>query len=176
VVTNLDWVIVAVVVLSGLAGYRRGLIATAFWLVGLVVGAVVGARVGPHLLSAGTHSRYTALIGFLGALVGVAVCQLVASLLARTIRGGLHLLPPLHLLDSLGGLAVGAVWGAALCWVVGAVALQVPGHPKVRREVRHSEVLRRLDKVAPPHDILRVQKQLASLATRLESAATHSGK
>ena len=162
--TNLDWVIVAVAALSALAGYRRGLIGTAFWLIGLVAGAVIGARVAPHLLSAGTHSRYTALIGLLGAIAGVAVCQLIASLIARSIRGGLHLLPPLHLLDSLGGA------------VVGAVALQLPGHhPKLRREVRQSEVLSRLDKVVPPHDILRVQKQLASIASRLESSAT-SGK
>jgi hypothetical protein len=170
-VTNLDWVIVAIVVLSGLAGYRRGLIGTAFWLVGLVAGAVLGARLAPHLLSAGTHSRYTALIGLVGAVVGLGVLQLVASLIARTIRGGLHLVPPLHLLDSLGGLAVGVVWGLALCWVAGAVALQIPGHPKVRREVRHSKVLEKLNNVAPPHDILRVQKQLASLASRIETAA-----
>ena len=174
--TNLDWVIVAVAALSALAGYRRGLIGTAFWLIGLVAGAVIGARVAPHLLSAGTHSRYTALIGLLGAIAGVAVCQLIASLIARSIRGGLHLLPPLHLLDSLGGAVVGAACGFALCWVVGAVALQLPGHhPKMRREVRQSEVLSRLDKVVPPQDILRVQKQLASIASRLESSAT-SGK
>jgi hypothetical protein len=104
-VTNLDWVIAAVVVLSALGGYRRGLIRTVFWLVGLTAGAVVGARLAPHLLAAGTHSRYTAAVGLVGAFVGVAVCQLLAALGAKLIRGGLHLLPPLHLLDSLGGLA-----------------------------------------------------------------------
>jgi uncharacterized membrane protein required for colicin V production len=171
-VTNLDWVIAAIVALSALGGWRRGLIRTVFWLVGLIVGAVVGARVAPHFLSAGTHSHYTAAIGLAGAFAGVVVCQLLAALAAKLIRGGLHLLPPLRLLDSLGGLAVGAVWGLALCWVVGAVALQVPGHPKVRREVRQSEVLHRLDQVAPPHDILKVQKQLASFASRLQSEAT----
>ena len=173
--TNLDWVIAAVVVLSALGGYRRGLIRTVFWLVGLIAGAVVGARLAPHFLSAGTHSRYTAAVGLVGAFAGVAVCQLLAALAAKLIRGGLHLLPPLHLLDSLGGLALGAVWGLALCWVVGAVALQIPGHPKVRRDVRQSEVLHRLNEVAPPHDILRIQKQLASFASRLQSEAP-SGK
>jgi hypothetical protein len=171
-VTNLDWVIVAIVVLSALGGYRRGLIRTAFWLVGLVAGAIVGARVAPHLLDAGTHSRYTALVGLAGAIAGVTVCQLLAALAARLVRGGLHLLPPLRLLDSLGGLTIGAVWGAALCWVVGAVALQIPGHPKMRHEVRQSEVLARMNQVAPPHDILRIQKQLASFAARLQTSVT----
>ena len=41
--------------------------------------------------------------------------------------------------------------------------------------MRQSEVLQRLNEVAPPHDVLRIQKQLASFASRLQSEAT-SGK
>ncbi len=167
--TRLDWIIVAVVAFAAFGGYRRGLIRTAFALVGLVVGAVLGARIAPHLLAAGEHSRYTALIGLAGAVIGVAVTQIAAGLLAGVIRNGLRLLPPLRMLDSLAGLAIGAIWGLALCWVVGAVALQVPGQPKVRREVRQSEVLRRLDRVASPHDILRVQKQLVRFESQLQA-------
>jgi len=155
------------VALTALGGYRRGLITTAFSFAGLVVGAVIGARAAPHFLHAGMNSRYTALVGLGGAFLGIFIFQLLASMLGRTVRGGLRLLPPLRLLDSLGGLVVGAAWGLALAWVIGAVALQIPGSPKIRRQVRESEVLTRLDKVAPPHDILRVQKQLASIASDL---------
>jgi hypothetical protein len=35
----------------------------------------------------------------------------------------------------------------------------------VRRAVRRSEVLERLDRVAPPHDILLVQNEFASLTS-----------
>jgi uncharacterized membrane protein required for colicin V production len=168
-VTELDWIIVAVVAFAAFGGYKRGLIRTAFALVGLVVGAVLGARIAPQLLAGGEHSRYTALIGLVGAIIGVAVMQLVAGLLAGVIRNGLRLLPPLRTLDALAGLAIGATWGLALCWVVGAVALQVPGQPKVRREVRQSEVLRRLDRVASPHDILRVQKQLVRFESQVQA-------
>ena len=135
-----------------------------------MVGAVVGARLAPHFLQEGTHSRYTGLVGLGGAIAGVAVFQLLAALLAGTIRGGLRFLPPLRLLDSLGGAAVGAVWGLALAWVIGAVALQIPGEPKVRREVRQSNVLQRLDQVAPPHDILLIQKRFVSIESQLGSS------
>jgi len=155
--TYLDWVLVAFVVVTALGGYKRGLIGTALSLAGLVLGAIVGSRVAPHLLSGGTYSQYTALVGLGGALAGAVLGQLVASVVAKFIRGGLHLVPPLHLLDSLGGLAVGALWGLVLVWVAGAVALQLHGHPKVRREVRQSHVLRRLDKIAPPKDLLKVR-------------------
>ncbi len=167
--TELDWIIVAVVALAAAGGYKRGLIRTAFALVGLVVGAVLGARIAPHFLAAGEHSRYTALVGLAGAMIGVVVAQIAAGLLAGVIRNGLRLLPPLRTLDSLAGLAIGAVWGLALCWVVGAVALQIPGQPKVRRDVRRSEVLQRLDRVASPHDILRVQKQLVRMESQVQA-------
>ncbi|HEY4348871.1 MAG TPA: CvpA family protein [Gaiellaceae bacterium] len=165
--TNLDWVLIAFVVLTGLSGYKRGLIVTILSLIGLVVGAIVGARVAPHLLS--SHTRYTALIGLVGSGVGIAVFEVAARIVGRTIRGGLHLLPPLHLLDSLGGAVIGALWGLALVWVASAVALQIPGHAKLRKHVRHSHVVRRLDKIAPPHDLLHVQKQLVRFAAMVRS-------
>ena len=165
--SKVDWAVVVVVGLSALGGYRRGLIGTVLSLIGLVAGAIVGARVAPHFLSGGEHSQYTALIGLLGAFVGIALGRIVAGVVGKFIRGGLHLLPPLHLLDSLGGLAVGALWGLALVWVAGAVALQLHGEATIHRDVRESKILRRLDKIAPPHDILRVQEQIGSIATTL---------
>jgi uncharacterized membrane protein required for colicin V production len=161
--TRLDWVILGIVAVAALRGFRRGIIATVLALAGLVVGSVVGARLAPHFLAAGTSSRYTALVGLGCAAAGIVVFELIAGLLARSIRGGLRLLPPLRLLDSLGGLALGALFGLALVWVAGAVALQVPGHPQVRRAVRHSEVLERLDRVASPRDILLVPGRFTSL-------------
>jgi uncharacterized membrane protein required for colicin V production len=166
-VTTLDWVIAGVVAVTAFSGWRRGLIGTAFSLAGVVVGAVVGARAAPHFLEAGTTSRYTALAGLAGAFLGMTAFQLFARFLAGTIRGGLRFLPPLRLLDSLGGLAVGAGCGLGLVWVAGAVALQLPGHPEVRRDVRHSQVLHRLNRVAPPHDILLVQKHLVPIVSDL---------
>jgi hypothetical protein len=158
---------VGVVSLAALSGYRKGLVVTAFSLAGVIVGAVVGARAAPHFLAAGPHTRYSALAGLAGALIGMAAFRLFARFLAGTIRGGLRLLPPLLLLDSLAGAVVGAAWGLALAWVAGAVALQIPGHPDVRRDVRQSEVLHKLNKVAPPHDILLVQKHLATIVSDL---------
>ena len=116
-------------------------------------------------------SRYTALVGLGCAFGGIVVFHLIAKMLATTIRGGLRLLPPLRLLDSLGGLGVGAVWGLVLVWIVGAVALQIPGHPEVRRAVRESKVMQRLDQVAPPHDILLLPKQFTEIASTIEQNA-----
>ena len=161
--STLDWILLGVVALSALGGWRRGLIGTALSLAGLAAGAVVGARVAPHLLGAKANSHYAALVSLGGAVAGAVILQAVAALLGSFARTGLRLLPPLRLLDSLGGLVAGALAGLVLIWVAGAVALQIPGQPKVRSEVKRSHVLRRLDTFAPPKDILKINVGLVGL-------------
>ena len=49
--TRVDWIAAAIVVLGALSGLRRGLVATALSLGGLIAGALIGARIAPHLLA-----------------------------------------------------------------------------------------------------------------------------
>jgi len=158
--TTVDWVIVGFAAFTALMGFRRGLVGTLLSFAGLAAGAVIGARVAPHLLAHTTASHYSALVGLGGAIAGALVLQVVAGIVGSFFRAGLRLAPPLHLLDSLGGFVVGAVWGLALAWVVGAVATQVPGHTKWAREARQSKVLHRLNEIAPPRDVLRLRASL----------------
>jgi len=155
--TRLDWIIVGFALFTALMGFRQGLVRTALSLVGLAAGVVIGARLGPHLLAGGTQSRYTALLGLIGALVGASILRAVASSIGGMVRSTLHLAPPLRLLDSLGGLAAGAAWGLVVAWAIGAVAVQLPGHPKWHRDARRSQVLHRLNEVAPPREVLRLK-------------------
>ena len=165
-ITRLDWILLGFLALGALAGWRRGLIGTALSLAGLAAGGVVGARVAPHVLGMAANSHYAALAGLGGAVAGALLLQVVASLIGSFTRRGLRLLPPLRMLDSLGGAAAGALAGAVLVWVAGAVALQIPGYPKVRSEVRSSQVLRRLDRNAPPNDILKIKVGLGGISVR----------
>ena len=75
---KVDWVVVVVVGLTALGGYKRGLIGTILWFVGAILGAVIGSRVAPHFLSGGSHSQYTALIGLAGAAIGIGLGQAAA--------------------------------------------------------------------------------------------------
>jgi S1-C subfamily serine protease len=154
-VTRADWIAVAIVALGALGGLRRGLIGTVLSLAGLVAGAVLGAHVAPHLLHGGATSPYTPAIALTGAIVGAGLLSAVFGFAASFARGGLHLLPPLRALDSLGGLAAGAAIGLALVWVIGATLLQFPGQTTLRRDVQQSLILRRLNKIAPPSSLLR---------------------
>ena len=157
--TRLDWILLGFVALTALAGLRSGLVATLLSLAGLVAGAVFGARVAPGLLS--VDPRFAALVALGGGVAGAVLLRALASLAGSFVRGGLRLVPPLHALDSAGGAALGALWGLALVWVAGAVALQLPTQGKVRREVKTSQVIQRLNELAPPREVLDVRPRLS---------------
>jgi S1-C subfamily serine protease len=62
--------------------------------------------------------------------------------------------PRLSTLDAGGGLVLGALAGLTLVWVLGAVALLLPGQTDLRRGAQSSALLQRLNKVVPPTDLL----------------------
>ena len=153
--TRVDWIALAVAAVSALGGLRRGLIATALSLAGLAAGAVIGARLAPQFLHGGASSPYTPLAGLAGAVVGAAVIQTVASLAGSSLRKALFVLPPLRMLDSVGGFLAGAALGLVFVWVAAAVVTQIPGRPKIRDEVLGSKIVQQLNRIAPPRTVLR---------------------
>ena len=148
-----DWIALAVIVLSALGGMRRGLVMTALSLGGLVGGAYVGSRVAPHLLSGGSGSAWTPVAGLIGAAAGAVLLQTLAGIAGSFARGGLRL-TPLRFFDSFGGLLLGAASGLVFVWVLSATALLVPGQSRLRRDVQRSALVRRFDQAVPPRQLL----------------------
>ncbi len=150
-----DWIALGLVAVSALAGMRRGLVVTTLSFGGLVAGAYAGSRVAPHLLRGGSGSAWTPLAGLVGAMLGAVLLQALAGIAGSMVRGGLRL-TPLRLLDSFGGLFVGAAAGVVLVWVLSATALLIPGQASLRRDVQRSAVVRRLDQAVPPRRLLKL--------------------
>jgi uncharacterized membrane protein required for colicin V production len=153
-VTTVDWIALGVVAVTALAGLRRGLIATALSLVGLLAGAYLGARIGPALLSRGARSQYTPVAALLGAVIGATLLGALASGLGFRASRSVDRVGVLRTLDRTGGLVAGAAWGLALVWVAGAIALELPGQVTLRQAVQRSGLFRRLNQIAPPRDLL----------------------
>jgi len=152
-VTSVDWAALAVIAFSAFVGWRRGLIGSALSLAGVIVGSMAGARIAPHLLHGGSRSPYTPVAALIGATLGAAILQAGGMLLGAMARRGLRL-SPLRTLDSAGGLVLGGAAGLALVWVIGAVALLLPGQPGLRQAAQRSEILSRLDEAVPPRSVL----------------------
>ena len=151
--TSIDWIALGVIALAALAGLKRGLIGGLLGLAGIAVGAYFGAKLAPEFLS-GRESPYTPLVALGGAVVFVILLQSVASMAGGAIRTSLFALPPLRWLDSLGGLVLGAAAGAAIVWVLGAVALHLPGQRELREEVQRSRILGEINERVPPSRLL----------------------
>lgn len=152
--SNVDWIVVGVVAVAALNGLRIGLVAGALSLAGIVGGAILGARIAPQFLHGGAASPYQPLAALAGAVVLAAVLRTAGALAGSIVRGTLRPLPPLRMLDSMGGLVLGAAAGLGLVWVLGAVALQLPGQTTLRRNAQSSTILRRLNEILPQRTVL----------------------
>jgi S1-C subfamily serine protease len=151
-VSALDLVLLLVVGVLAVGGFRRGLVVGVLSLVGLVVGGYAGIKLAPELLG-GTDGRYTPLVAFGGAVVAAALGQSLALVAGRSLRT-LLTIGPLAVLDRLGGGLLGAATGLVLCWVVGAILLYAPGQVELRRYAQDSVILSRLNDELPPARVM----------------------
>lgn len=151
--TTVDWVALGLVALTALLGLRTGLLASALSLAGVVGGAVLGARLAPQLLTNGSSSPYTPLVALAGAVLLAALLRAVGSMVGAILRGGLTF-SPLRAVDSAGGALLGAASGLFVVWVLGAVALQLPGQRELRTQAQRSQILQRLNQIVPPERLL----------------------
>ena len=152
--TRVDWFALFVVVLAAWIGYRKGLIASALSVAGIVVGAIAGARLAPHLLADGAESPYTPLVGLAGAAVGAVLLETLGTVVGGFVRNRVGV-GTARAADSAGGLILGAAAGIAVVWVLGSVALQFPGRPGLRESVRQSTLIQHLNTLVPPAKLMR---------------------
>jgi len=151
-VSAIDLLVIAAVGLSAFRGAQRGLVATLLGLAGFAVGAVIGSRLAPLLLSGGRHSPWLGVAGLAGALIGGTIVQFGAGAAANALRE--HVIRgPVAAADTAGGVAVGAILGLALAWLVAVVALEQPGL-HLRRDVQRSTILPALLHAVPASSVL----------------------
>jgi S1-C subfamily serine protease len=152
-VTVVDWVALALVLLAALGGAVQGFVWSGLSLAGLIAGAFIGGRLAPVILTDGSRSPYAPIVALTAAVSLAVALEVVGSTLGARIRGR-ERAPGVHALDSAGGVLAGAVIGLAVVWVLGAMALQLPGQVDLRRAVQRSLVLQRLNSIVPPRQLL----------------------
>lgn len=110
----LDVVLVIVVLMSALVGFRKGLITAAFTGGGIVLGVILAAqlsdKVGDRLSEYLSSEQLVSVVSYAGIIV---VTTLVASIAGRIVRKVTSLLF-LGFADKLGGLAIGTAAGVVI--------------------------------------------------------------
>lgn len=151
--SKVDLIALGFIALTSFIGWKKGLVASALSVAGIILGAWLGSRLAPELLQGGTNSPYTPLAALAGAAVGAILLETIGTLAGSALRTRM-MKPRLSTLDAGGGLVLGALAGLTLVWVLGAVALLLPGQTDLRRGAQSSALLQRLNKVVPPTDLL----------------------
>jgi len=158
-VTVIDWVALALVLLAALGGAVQGLVWSGLSLAGLLTGAFLGGRLAPHVLAHGANSPYAPMVALLAAVALAVALEVVGSTVGAIIRRR-ERARGLRLVDSVGGVAAGALAGLGVVWVLGAMALQLPGQTELRRAVQRSALLQRLNSIVPPRTLLNALRRV----------------
>jgi uncharacterized membrane protein required for colicin V production len=169
-VSGVDLIVLALIVLTALAGLRRGLVVGVFSLLGLAVGIYLGASFGPTLVG-GHGGQWLPLLALAGAMICAGIGQTVGVMIGRRLRRGLLVLGPLRLLDNVGGAVLGFVTGLVLCWAIGAVLLYVPGQTRLRHYAQESAILSRLNRELPPGRLIDALAHIDPFSTLAGPAA-----
>jgi S1-C subfamily serine protease len=145
-VNALDLLLIALVALSGFAGFRRGFTLQAFGFGGLLIGLVVGALLAPFVADIvdGTNARAGLAVVFLlavaavgnaaGWFVGVHARNRAASRFGKA--------------DSVAGSAVAVGASLLAIWFI-ALNLANGPFPAIATQIRGSAVVRTLDAALP---------------------------
>ncbi|GGW81013.1 hypothetical protein GCM10010503_68010 [Streptomyces lucensis JCM 4490] len=144
----LDLVLVLVVLLYAVSGYRRGLVAGCVSLAGFVGGAVVGVWVLPwvtDLVERG--SAQATVLAVLTVLVPAVAGHELASRLALRLRGELDR-GPLRVADGIGGAAANSVAVLIVAWVAASVLGAAPSQP-LTSAIRNSALLGAVQQAMP---------------------------
>ena len=119
----IDWILIAIVGASLVAGVLRGAVRTVFSLAGFAVGFYLAIRESGAvalLLERWMSPRIAAALGFLLVFLGIALAFALAAWLLRKALDKLAM----SWLDRLGGAVLGIARGLA---IVGVLALAVEG-------------------------------------------------
>lgn len=157
--TAVDWLALVLVLFAAVGGVVQGFVWSGLSLVGMVAGAIVGARLASYFFESGASSGYSPLLALIGAIALAGLFEVVGSSVGRILRGRQRTATARNL-DSAGGLVTGALVGLAIVWVLGAMALQLPGQADLRRAVQRSEILQRLNTIVPPRTLLNALRRI----------------
>jgi S1-C subfamily serine protease len=161
---NILDLLIAVAVVAGLAGgYRRG-----FWLSltqyagtlgGIIAGVLLAPRVVDWLDATDAFSRQIAVI--LVIVIASSIGGSIGFWVGGPLRRWLLTRRVLGTLDSIAGAALAAVVTLAVTWLLALTFARGPS-PEIAQVIQQSEIVRRIDALAPepPPFVAKVQQTL----------------
>jgi S1-C subfamily serine protease len=144
----LDLILLGLVVLFAVSGYRQGFIVGLLSFVGFVGGGVLGALIAPPIARTVVDGpSQQALLAIVIAFLAATLGQLLASSLGAVIRNRVTG-SNARAVDAAGGAVVSVVSLLVVAWFIGSAVSNSP-FSALRSQVANSEVLHGVDDVMP---------------------------
>lgn len=149
----LDVVLIVMLVLYAVIGYRQGILLSSLSLVGFLGGGALGMWLLPSVLQnvdlvtqhEGVRVVLLVVLVFVAASVGQAIAVPIGSRLRSSVHGR-----PGRALDAVLGAVATILAVSLLVWFV-AGAVRGAGPPSLARAIGESRVLATIDRVVPPN-------------------------
>jgi hypothetical protein len=144
----LDLILLVLVVLFAISGYRQGFIVGVLSFIGFVGGVVLGMLIAPPLVKAvvdgaAQQALLAVVIAFLAATLG----QLIASSVGSALRSRVTW-ESARSVDAVGGACVSSVALLVVAWFIGSALVTSP-IVWLRTQVKNSQVLHGVDAFMP---------------------------
>lgn len=143
----IDLLLVLLILVFAVNGYRQGFLIGLLSFVGFFGGALLGLQVGPLIARHFSDDPARVVISLMAIFGFAALGQTVAALLGSRLRGALHSRTARGL-DDVGGAFVSVVAVLLVVWLV-AAPLGSSSLPWLARAVRGSAILGGVDRVMP---------------------------
>lgn len=143
-----DWVVIVLLAIYAIAGWRQGFIAGAFSFAGFLGGGIAAALLLPDLLEQWVETGPLLVMAVVASvLIAATVGQGLASIVGRRLRAVVAW-GPIRLVDDVLGVALNVLAFAIVAWIVVTAVAVLPVSP-VTEAIRGSRVLVGLDSIVP---------------------------
>ncbi|RAY14836.1 serine protease [Actinomadura craniellae] len=144
----LDLILLALVVLFAVSGYRQGFIVGVLSFVGFVGGGILGAMAAPPVARAvvdgsAQQALLALVIAFLAATLGQLAASSIGAVLRNRVTGD-----NARAADAVGGSIVSALSLLIVAWFIGTAVVGSP-FATLRQQVNNSTVLGAVDETMP---------------------------
>lgn len=143
----IDVVLIVLLVVAAVTGYRQGFIVGILGFLGFFAGGAVGMLLAPLIVEEWTHHLAQAVVTVLAVLVCAGVAQALATTGAAAFRETLTWRPA-RVVDAAGGAVISVVAVLLLVWFM-ALAFVTGPSSALTRELRSSTILSGVDGVMP---------------------------
>jgi len=147
-VSLVDVLLIVLVLVFALSGFRQGLLVASSSIIGFLGGAILGAQLsGPVADRIGGSSVTRVFAALVVVLAAALLGQIVVGAAGRALRRRVTW-EPAKMVDSVAGAVVSAMAVLLVAWMI-ASPLATSPFPPVASQVRQSTLVQAVDRVVP---------------------------